>query len=263
MSGLLMKVEVSFQNHEVHRLSGQTKIAAMVTVTSSPGNWQTKDRVYVMSPLNPNNGKLRMMRRRLSGVRMQMDTTGKLGTWSISLFVQFAASVLVMMTLPSMFVALIASYLLSAASGIYYSYANVELCLEETPFQLGLQAMLSELTFEDHAKTYTTDDGKEIKGYTEEDLKNRLMDAKRSLKPSVSPLEVEAVIQKLFQLHDTTRSGIITTEHLSSLAMRNDPYDLADASAIYAPNPVRECGDMSSIFVPLRQTSKKEEQKEL
>jgi len=263
MSGLLMNVEVNFQNHEVHRLSGQNKIAAMVSVTSSPGEWQNKDRTYVISPIDPNTGKMRMMQRKLSGVRMQINTTGALGTWSISLFVQFVASTLVMMTAPSMVIALIASYLLSSASGIYYSKANVELDLEDKPFQLGLKAMLAQLTFDEQASTYVTGEGKELTGYTEEDLTMRLIEATRSLELPVAPVEMEAVIRKMFQLHDTTKSGVMTTARLSYLALGNDPYDIADASVIYAPNPVRECGDLSSIFLTRRQSSKKEEQKEL
>jgi len=260
MSGLLLQAKVSFQNHEVHRLRGQNSIIAKVTVSSSPGSWQTKDRTYVISPLNPNTGKLRMMKRRLSGVRIQVITTGELGTWSISLFVRFAASTLVVMALPSAIIAFICTYLLSSASAVYYAYANAQLCLDENPFQLGLKAMFSQLTFDEHAKTYTTDDGEEFKGYTEEDLNILLVEATRSLETPVTPQEMETVIQKMFQLHDPTRSGVMTSERLSYLALGNDPYDMSDASAIYTPNPVHGWGDLSNIF--LRRSKTEQERKE-
>mmetsp|Transcript_37825 Transcript_37825/g.68367 ORF Transcript_37825/g.68367 Transcript_37825/m.68367 type:complete len:617 (+) Transcript_37825:86-1936(+) len=247
-SGLALNLDIDFQNHAVHRFWGENRIIAIVKLTCSPGTWAFDSRQYVIKPFNPMNGHSKYVKRETYGVRVMINTHGKLGGWSMALMLQYIASSMVLMSVPGFIVSLIVLYLLASASLTFYDTSNTELSYVDAAFTLGVKAIVTDLTFKDNAKMVQSKDGETLKGYTKADLKALLVEATRESEPPVRPEQMEAVVENLFRCWDPKESGVMTPDQLSSLTLEAEDYTMKASSAIHTNEP-RGCLDFSRLFL--------------
>lgn len=229
MTGLLVKIDIDFQNFPIHQMAGVEDTIGVVKVTSC-GYLNPEIQRVVLQPYDPYTGKSKSMVRSIYGVRFQVSGSGRMGTWSFTLFSNFLASSAIILTIPGIIVTLIAQNLLGQVSNTVTDATYEPSNYVESSFPLAVKAMLYDRIFRRDASKVITDEGKEADGYTRQDLKQLIKEATREVQPPVEPEVLDKVVDGIFT--QTGCKRVMTCEQLIDILLKHEPCTMREASDV-------------------------------